>query len=602
MSDQDQQPLFTRRALILGGAQGLLLTGLVGRMYFLQIQSSAHYKTLSDKNRIHSRLIAPSRGQILDRKGNTLATNHNAYRAVVIRDQVENLEDLLKQLQPVLSLSDSEVERILRDVTRKPKFVPVTLRENLTWDEVARLELNLPDITGAQIEQGQNRFYPYPLELCHVLGYVASVSEKELTGDPLLELPGFRIGKNGLEKTYDEELRGQPGVMQVEVNAVRRVVRELSTSESIPGNDLSLTLDLELQKIVAERLAQEESAAAVILDIHTGNVLSLTSSPGFDPNLFANGISKDDWQTLTQNPKHPLINKAITGQYPPGSTFKMIVALAALEEGVIDQHTSVYCPGHVMLGNHKFNCWTWKKGGHGTVSLEAAISRSCDVYFFHVAGLMGIDPIAAMAKRFGMGSKTEIDLPGEKPGLIPSRSWKSLVMGKSWKMGETYNASIGQGYVLSTVLQLAVMTARLASRGKKVIPRFVHSGSPLEFEDMGIAPEHLKWVLSGMEKVVNEPGGTVYASRIATPGQEMAGKTGTSQVCRITERDRKLGLVNRADRPWHMKEHALFVGYAPIHAPRFATAVLIEHGVSGSKAAAPVGRDILTAAQKMTNL
>lgn len=596
--DQDQQTLFTRRTLILGGAQGLLFTGLIGRMYFLQVLSKDHYKTLSDKNRIHSRLIAPSRGQLLDRKGHSLATNHNAYRAVIIRDQVEDLEALLKHLQSILSLSDTEIERILRESKRKPKFIPVTLKENLTWDEVARLELNLPDITGAQIEEGQSRYYPYGTELCHALGYVASVSEKDLTGDPLLELPGFRIGKNGIEKAYDEELRGQPGVKQVEVNAVRRVVRELSTSESTPGKDLSLTLDLSLQKAVAERLSQEEGAAAVILDVATGGVLSLVSSPGFNPNLFAEGISKDNWQTLTQHPRHPLINKAITGQYPPGSTFKMIVALAALEAGVIDQNTSVFCPGHVMLGNHKFNCWTWKTGGHGSISLEAAIARSCDVYFYHVASLLGIDPIASMAKRMGMGSVTGIDLPGEKPGLIPSRSWKSLVMGKSWQMHETYNASIGQGYVLSTILQLAVMTARLASKGKEVVPRFVLSDSQPDFEDMGLDPQHLNWVLKGMEKVT-EPGGTAYASRIVTPGQEMAGKTGTSQVCRISERDRKLGLVNRANRPWHTKEHALFVGYAPIQAPRFAAAVLVEHGGSGSKAAAPVGRDILIAAQKL---
>lgn len=598
MSSQDKQQLFTRRALILGGVQGFLLTTLVGRLYYLQVSSSDHYRTLSDKNRIHSRLIAPSRGQILDRSGKILATYHNAYRAIVIRDQAADLPELLASVQSILGLDTQDIDRITQELKRKPRFVPVTLKEGLSWDEVTRLELHLPDLIGMSVEQGQNRSYPFGLETCHCVGYVATVSEKDLDGDPLLELPGIRIGKCGIEKAYETELRGEPGVKQVELNAVRRIVRELSTTPSSAGKDMQLTLDLDLQQSVFQRLSMETGAAAVILDAKTGGTLSYVSTPGFDPNLFANGISKREWEELLNHPQRPLNDKILTGQYGPGSTFKMIVALAALEAGVITPTTSVCCTGSVTLGSHDFHCHSWKHGGHGTITLEDAIAKSCDVYFYHVGKLLGIDPMAAMARRFGLGAPTGIDLPGEKPGLIPSRQWKSLVMGKSWMLGETYNASIGQGYVLATPLQLAVMTARLAT-SKAVRPHLVKGRGPSSFEDMKLNAEHLKLVLSGMAKVVNEPGGSGYASRIAEPGFEMGGKTGSTQVQRITKKDREQGLASSANRPWHTREHALFVGFAPLDNPRFVASVLVEHGGSGARAAAPVARDILLMAQKM---
>lgn len=598
MSSSDKQQLFTRRALILGSAQGILLTSLVGRLYYLQVNSSDHYRTLSDKNRIHSRLIAPSRGQVLDRTGKILATHHNAYRAVVIRDQAINLPQLLKSVQSMLGLDNQEIDRITRELKRKPRFVPVTLKEGLSWDEVTRLELHLPDLTGMSIEEGQNRYYPFGLETCHSIGFVGSVSENEMDGDPLLELPGIRIGKCGIEKAYEMPLRGVPGVKQVELNAVRRIVRELSTTPSIAGQDMRISLELELQQSVFQRLSMEKGAAAVILDAKTGGILSYVSMPGFDANLLANGISKADWEALLNHPQRPLNDKVLTGQYGPGSTFKMIVALAALEAGVITPATPVCCSGFVTLGDHSFHCHSWKYGGHGTITLENAIAQSCDVYFFQVGKLLGIDPMAAMAKRFGLGALTGIDIPGEKPGLIPSRRWKSLVMGKTWMLGETYNASIGQGYVLATPLQLAVMTARLVT-GKAVFPRLGMTEETPVFDDMKLNPEHLKIVLSGMAKVVNKPFGTAYASRILEAGLEMGGKTGSTQVQRITKRDREQGLAGSASRPWHTREHALFVGYAPLGNPRFVASVLVEHGGSGTKAAAPVARDILLMAQKM---
>jgi penicillin-binding protein 2 len=599
MSSPDKNSLFTRRALILGGMQGILLTTLVGRLSWLQIFSSDHYKTLSDKNRLHSRLIAPSRGQILDRTGKLLATHQNAYRAVVIRDQAQDVQQLLSSLQTLLGLDDKEWERIEGDIKRKPRFVPVTIKDSLSWDELARLELHLPDLTGMSIEQGQNRYYPLGQDFCHCVGYVSSVSEEDCKdGDPFLELPGLRIGKSGIEKSYEILLRGKPGIKQVELNAQRRIVRELASVESQPGQDISLTLDVDLQQSVYQRLCMEKATAAIILEAQTGNVLSFVSTPGFDANLFARGISKTVWDALLADPLYPLHNKILKGQYGPGSTFKMIVALAALEAGVITPSTMVSCTGHVNIGNHLFHCHSWRYGGHGSLSLENAIAQSCDIYFYHIGGLLGIDPMAVMARRFGLGEKTGIDLPGEKTGLVPSRKWKSLIKGRSWALGETYNASIGQGYVLATPLQLAVMMARLVT-GKAICPSVAKRTQTITFQDMKLNPVHLQTILSGMNKVVNQPHGSAYASRIVEQGKEMGGKTGSTQVRSISKRDREQGLAGSAQRPWHTREHALFTGYAPVDNPRFVASVIIEHGGSGAKAAAPVGRDILLLAQNI---
>jgi penicillin-binding protein 2 len=598
VNDQDKQNLFTRRAVIWGSIQGLLLSTVLGRLYSLQVLSRDHYQTLSDKNRIHTRLMAPLRGQITDRQGTLLATNHNTYRAIFIRDEAEDWRASLKDIAELLKIPEEELVKVQQEIQRKPRFMPVSIRENLSWEEVALVELHGSRISGISVDAGRNRYYPYAQETCHFVGYVAAPSDQDQTDEPLLTVPGFKLGKSGLEKTCESTLRGMPGIQQVEVNAVRKVVREISTTNSIPGKDLKLYLDLSLQQTVAARLSEQESACAIILDVKTGGVLAYVSHPGFDSNLFVNGIKKPDWQTLLHHPRHALLNKGIHGQYAPGSTFKMIVALAALEAGVINEHTSVFCGGHIALGNHKFHCHAWKRGGHGTVQLTSALAQSCDIYFYNIAAQLGIDPIAAMAHRFGLGVKTDIELPNEKIGLVPSRDWKSKVMGKQWTLGETYNASIGQGYLLTTPLQLTLMTARLAS-GKQVVPKFVCQDEMVGFTDLGIKEKHLELVRSGMIRVVNEPGATAYRARISQPGMEMAGKTGTTQVRRITEYERQTGLANSANRPWHHRDHAWFVAYAPIQSPRFATAVLVEHGVSGGKIAGPIARDILLSAQQI---
>lgn len=596
MNDQDKQSLFTRRSIIFGGIQGLLLTTVLGRLYSLQILSNSHYKTLSDKNRIHTRLTAPLRGHILDRQGKILASNHNTYRAVFIRDNADDWRASLKAVGELLQLGEEELAKVTQEIKRKLRFMPVTIKENLKWDQVALLELHSLDVPGLSVESGRNRIYNYPQETCHILGYVATPTEKDLDGDPLLNVPGFKMGKNGLEKACELHLRGEPGIEEVEVNAVGKVVREISTTHSTPGNDLKLHLDLALQQTIAARLAEYESASAIVLNIKTGGILAYVSHPGFDNNLFVNGINNSDWKTLLNHPHHVLVNKGIAGQYAPGSTFKMTVGLAALQAGVIDQHTSVVCTGHVALGNHKFHCW--RKEGHGTMQLATAIANSCDVYFYHVAGMLGIDPMTDIALKLGLGAPTGIEVPGEKGGLIPSRSWKNKVMGKKWSLGETYNASIGQGYLLTTPIQLAVMTARIAS-GKQVIPRFVVSDGMPDFPELEIKKEYLDLVRSGMTRAVNEPGGTGYNSRIIQPGFEMAGKTATTQVKAISAYERAQGLTNSAFRPWHHRDHAYFVAYAPIHDPTYAAVAIIEHGVSGGKVAAPVGRDILLSTQQI---
>lgn len=595
MINNNKDNLFTRRSIILGSAQALLLSTVVGRMYYLEILSNQHYKTLSDKNRIHSRLIVPLRGQILDRNGRVMASNHNVYSAIMVRDQVDDWQESLTLTKSFLNLTDQEIEGVIKEVKSKPRFMPVTIKENLSWTEVTKLELNLPDIPGVLIEESRNRFYPFPFETSHFIGYVATPSEADLDGDPLLELPGFKIGKNGIEKYQEEDLRGVPGLKQVEVNAVRKIVRELDMTEGISGQALDLSIDLDLQQTAYNKLLEHQSGACVVMDVRSGEVLAYISVPGFDNNLFVHGISQKNWKELLDHPYKALINKPISGQYSPGSTFKMIVALAALEAGVIESHTSVCCTGHINLGDHKFHCWS--KGGHGILDLERAIAKSCDVYFWHVARLVGIDPIAKMAKRFGFGDITGVEIPGEKKGLIPSRSWKRVVLGQGWTLGETYNASIGQGYVLSTPMQLAVMAARLAT-GRVVTPTLIKRPAE-DFPLLDINPKFLEVVKSGMNQVVNVPGCTAYGSRISQEGMEMAGKTGTTQVRRISEKDRAMGITSTASKPWHHRDHAWFVAFAPVHDPRFAVVVLVEHGVSGSRVAAPIARDILLTAQQL---
>jgi penicillin-binding protein 2 len=604
--------LLTRRALLLGAGQAALLGTVAGRLYFLEVVQADRYQTLADENRISIRLIAPPRGRILDRFGVALASNRSTFSAQFVADQSGDVEATLDAVGKLIAFGDGDRRRVLHDIRVKHGFVPVVLKENMSWDEMSRIEVNTLELAGVSIEQGLMRDYPFADKVAHVIGYVAAVSEQDLDGDdPLLELPDFRIGKNGIEKAYDIELRGTAGTSQVEVNAYGQVVRELAREDGMAGQELVLGLDMALQDLAVQRCAAEGSAACVVLDLWTGETLALASTPGYDPGAFAAGLTTPEWQKLVTDPLNPLSDKAISGVYAPGSTFKPLVATAALDGGLITPDTEFSCPGQFALGNAVFHCW--KKGGHGSLSLHRAIRESCDVFFYHVADLCGIDRIAAMANRFGLGVELGVEIPGERTGLIPTTAWKVATTGVTWQRGDTISCGIGQGYVSVTPLQLATYAARIAT-GYAVTPRLVRPQGVMasdadaaaaisaSFAPLGIAEPHLDAVRDGMFGVVNEEHGTGYHARIEDPQMAMAGKTGTSQVRRITEAERETGLRKITDVPWKERDHALFIAFAPAQAPRYACAVVVEHGgVSageGGAVAAPIARDMLLAAQK----
>ncbi len=603
-----RQKLLGRRAAILAGGQIALVGALAGRLYQLQVFDRDRYRVMADENRINLRLLVPPRGRILDRFSVSLADSRQNYRVVIVPEQTSDINATIDAIATLIEVSDVDRKRALRDAKRKHAFVPVVVRSNLTWSEMARIEVAVPELPGVSIDQGLIRSYPYGPSMAHVLGYVAAVSEKELTGDPLLELPDFRIGKAGIEKSEDLVLRGSAGTSQIEVNAYGRVVREISRNEGQPGQDVVIALDAAMQDFVTKRCSHEQSVSCVLLDALTGDVIALVSSPSYDPTLFSTGLTQAAWQELSTDPRNPLSDKAIGGLYPPGSTFKPVVALAALESGAITPDTAVNCPGYLELGDATFHCW--QKGGHGTVRLHDAIKKSCDVFFYETARRAGIDRIAAMARRFGFGEPLGLDISGERAGLIPDRDWKLATTGVPWQQGETLISGIGQGSVLATPLQIATMAARLVT-GRAIEPRLVRKQGLLPaggdrkitaFPAVGVSQHSLALVLDGMTAVVNEEGGTAYAARIKDAGFAMGGKSGTSQVRHISQYERDHGLRKEDEIPWKERDHALFVAFAPVGAPRYVCAVVVEHGGveggGGSAVAAPIVRDVLLAVQK----
>jgi penicillin-binding protein 2 len=638
-SDQEIQRIFPRRALLLGGAKLGLFSALAGRLYYLQVVEAARYRTLSEDNQFNLELLPPIRGRIFDRNGVALADNRDNFRIEIVAEQTADVARTLATLREIVDVEDWDFRRVLRETKRKRGFVPITVVENLSRRDISKVAINAPYLPGIRIEVGRSRNYPFAAAAVHLTGYVAAVSESELTGDPVLELPDFRIGKSGIEKLYDLEMRGASGQRQVEVNALGRIIRKLPGNEGQPGRDIAMTVDMRLQELASRRLAQgkservprsdpraekalsalkstapsgetvnldksgkiapPESGAAVVLDIHRGDVLALVSTPGFDPNLFNKGLSPRDWERLLSNPRSPMTNKSITGQYSPGSTFKMIVCLAALEAGVAVADTKVFCPGHMELGNARFHCW--KKYGHGHLDMIGALEQSCDVYLYELAKRVGIDRISEMARRFGLGEKLGIDLPGESRGLIPSREWKQATRGEAWQKGETLITGIGQGFVLSTPLQLATMTARLVNGGSAVVPRLVRDPKATEpsFEAVKVTPRYMRLVIEGMERVVNGKRGTARAVPRKSDPFRFGGKSGSVQVKRISKAERLAGKIKNEDRPWRDRDHAMFVAYAPLEAPRYAVSVVVEHGGSGSSMAAPIARDILAETMRL---
>lgn len=587
-----------RRTLMLGGAMGAMVAVIGARMRYLQVDQADEFKLLAEENRISIRLIPPERGLIQDRNGQVIAANEQNYRVVITREAAGDVDLVLRRLAGIIPMTPEELERTIEEVKALRAFVPVTVAERLSWDDFSKVALNAPALPGVVPEVGLSRRYPLDQDFAHVVGYVGPVSEKDLEAlerpDPLLRIPKFQIGKIGVERWMEDTLRGRAGTKRIEVNSAGRVMRELERQEGDRGTDIRLTIDAGVQNFAQARLG-EESAAAVVMDVTNGEIICIASSPSFDPNLFVRGISHTDYNLLMENDHRPLANKTVSGAYPPGSTFKMVTALAALEAGVATPDTRVRCPGYIEFGGRRFHCW--KRGGHGTVSLVRSLSESCDVYYYDIAQKVGIDKIAEMGRKLGLGQRFDIPMSAITEGIMPNKQWKLERHKQDWRIGDTINASIGQGYVLTSPLQLAVMTARLAS-GRAVAPRLVRMVNDLELPvdeapPLGIPAEHLAAVRRGMYEVVNDERGTAKSSRIVAPTLVMAGKTGTSQVRNISAAERESGVISNDQLPWNRRDHALFVGYAPYDAPRYAISVVVEHGGGGSTAAAPIARDII---------
>lgn len=589
-SDKNKLKMYTRRASLISGGMMLLSSALVGCMYYLQVTSRDKYELLAEQNRISMRLLAPTRGDIIDRYGRPIATSTTDYRVNVIPEETEELQETLNALEAYIPISKRDNERIHKAAKRQRSFVPISVANNLDWKTFSNLNVNMPDLPGIQPDAGKTRFYPERELAAHIIGYVGSVSEEELTGDPLLEMPDFKIGKNGIERILDEKLRGSAGSSQVEVNVIGRMIRELSRQDSTPGDAARLTIDIEMQKFVSNRV-RDESAGVVVMDIHSGEILAIASTPSFDPNDFNNGISQVKWDALRNDIRKPLINKPVSGQYSPGSTFKMIVALAALEDGLVTPEETKACYYRYPFGDRVFHCWN--RNGHGKINIVQALAQSCDVYFYRLARELGIDKIHDMAARFGIGERFNIGIMSEAKGINPNGDWKYGAVGERWQGGDTINVGIGQGYVSTTALQLAVMTSRMANGGKMVMPKiyFDEENNNLP-QDMGISSENLNIVLKGMEDAYNHRRGTGFAHRLRNKDYKLGGKSGTTQVRGISAAERQSGVIDNKDKEWIARDHGLFVAYGPVENPKYAVSVLIEHGGGGS-AAAPVARDIL---------
>jgi penicillin-binding protein 2 len=591
----------TRRALMLGTAQLAVMGLLAARMRHMQVEQADQFRLLADENRINVRLLPPSRGAVLDRNGVTIAGNAQNYSIVMVREDAGDVDEVLDRLARLIPLDPAELEKRRAEVKKLSAFVPVTIADRMSWEDFSKVAVNAPALPGITPEVGLSRTYPLDSDFAHVVGYVGPVSDYDLTkgylaedDDPLLQIPKFAVGKTGVEARMEHALRGKAGLKRIEVNAVGRVMRELARQEGQPGDELTLTVDAGLQNYVQTRMG-DDSAAAVLMDCTNGDILAIGSAPAFDPNAFVRGISVADYRKLTEDLHRPLANKSVQGTYPPGSTFKMVTALAALEAGVIAPEETVYCPGHLERAGRRFHCW--KRVGHGSIDIINSLSQSCDVYYYDVAERVGIDNITAMARRLGLGERFELPMSAVAEGLTPTREWKRTKRGEDWLIGDTLNAGIGQGFVLASPLQLAVMTARIAS-GFRLVPRLVKAvnGEDLPLvapEPLDIDPEHLRLIRRGMFNVSNNRQGTAFASRIDDDTRRMAGKTGTSQVRNITAAERARGVTSNEDLPWERRDHALFVCFAPYEAPTVACSLVVEHGGGGSAAAAPLARDMM---------
>ena len=583
ISSAMQTLTFSRRATVIGGLQIGVGVLLAGRMAYISVAENERYKLLSESNRVNLTLVPPRRGWLIDRNGKPIANNKTDFRVDIIPDRLRDKEKTVATLAKLLALDAEDLERINRELEQATSFQPVQVATGLDWESYAAVSVRLPDLPGVSPRQGFSRNYPSGPAIGHLVGYVGTASAEEYKEkpDPILITPGYKIGKNGLEKIFEDRLQGKPGAKRVEVTARGKIVRELRTRVDTPGKAMQLTLDIDLQEYAARRLGTQ-SGSVVVIDCESGDILTMTSMPSFDPNSFSDGIGVTEYGMLRDDDHVPLLDKSLKSLFPPGSTVKPMVALAFLEAGLSPDET-VNCNGGLQVGNRRFRCW--KRGGHGRVDMAKGIYQSCDVYFYHFAQKIGINPIALMANRLGLGQKYPLPVPSQFYGTVPDPAWLRKKYDRQWQAYDTVNTTIGQGYMLVNPTQLAVMAARIAT-GKNVIPRLIMDQKKPVMETLNIDPEHLVYVHQAMSDVVNGPG-TAGRARLPLENVKMAGKTGTAQVVNL---DHGRG---GNDVAWKYRDHGLFVCFAPFDNPRYAAAVVIEHG-GGSGAAYPVARDVLT--------
>ena len=618
-----------RRMFIIGAAKFVVFTGIIIRLFSLQITENKKYLTLSDKNRLREWRLPPVRGEFLDYFGNVVAGNLKVYQLHVVPEQVENFKSLMLRLKELLNLSDKQFNKIIKKKNSQKSWETLIVSDNLTWEQFTKINFFLHELTGAKPVLSVSRDYPLSENYTHVLGYVSMASEKDILNNEVIKnnhVPGLRVGKTGLEKSFENDLIGSNGVQRYEVNAYGKRINQIDHEEGTQGKTIKLTIDTEVQKLSNE-LLKDVAGSISVMDIYTGDIIAMHSSPSFDPNLFLFGISQDDWQLIRNNPLKPLVNKTLSGLYSPGSTIKPIVALSALENDVVSTKFKVNCTGKTEMYGQTYHCW--KKKGHGVVDLKNAMKVSCDTYFYEIARKLGVDRLKQTALKFGLGERVLNEIySNEKKGLVPDTQWKKNALGKGWVIGETLITGIGQGYLQTTPLQLCLMTAQLANGGYKIYPKITSSNDDVPFEVIksqidenyknfteskkGLTeaseqllsfikekkhqplfrnPENIKFIQNAMFASTNEVRGTSYSSRIKDPKYQFAGKTGTSQVKRITERDRELDLKT-IEIPYNERDHALYVAFGPYKNPRYALSVLVEHGGSGSAAAAPMAKKL----------
>ena len=582
LTEGQQSLVFTRRSVFLGAAQAGVGVILASRLGWLSVAQNERYSLMSESNRVNLQLIPPRRGWIVDRFGRSIAMNRTDFRVDLIPDRILDADHAVTALGDLLGLEDDARARILEDLEKAAGYQPVPVAERLTYEQYAAISVQLADIPGISPARGYSRFYPDGAAVGHLVGYVGPASSKdyEKSRDPLLVTPGFKVGKDGIEKMLDLDMRGKPGAKRTEVTARGKLVRELTTRPDTPGNQVKLTIDAGLQAYAARRLGTQ-SGSCVVIDCHNGDILAMASMPCYDPNSFSDGISHDEWNMLSEDERVPLMNKSLQGLYPPGSTFKPMTALALLSAGV-DPEETVFCNGGYQLGNRRFGCL----GRHGAMNLHRAIAKSCNTYFYAMGRRASIERIAEAARKMGLGADHPLPVPSQRYGTVPDPEWKKRRFKQEWSVSDTLNTSIGQGYLLVSPLQLALMSARIAS-GRALAPHLqAHPPTQAPFIE-GIPQEHFALVRSGMDEVVNGAG-TAGRSRLPLADVRMGGKTGTAQVRRIAG-----GARGGYNVPWKYRDHGLFVCFAPVENPRYAAAVVIEHGMSGSGAAAPVASDTL---------